>query len=165
MADPLRLRILMALTTALAGITPANGYQHDLTGKVFRGRSIFSEDDPIPMVSILEAIEQEPLRDIQMPTGAGVVQGPWDLLVQGFVEDDPENPTDPAHRLMADVKKRLAAERLRSRQRDILQLGNAVTDIVFSPGIVRPADEVSNKAYFWLRVRLSLVENLMAPYP
>ena len=28
-------------------------------------------------------------------------------MVQGFVDNDSNNPTDPAHMLMADVKKRL----------------------------------------------------------
>lgn len=162
MSDPFRLRVLKALTTCLEGITPANGYTHDLSGKVFRGRDIFGEDDPLPLVCILEAIEEKP----QVPTPqAGVHStGPWELQIQGFVQDDYYNPTDPAHHLMAEVKKRLVEERTRDRGNDILGMGGKVKDISISHGVVRPADEVSAKAYFWLRISLGLVENLLDPY-
>ena len=40
--DSKRLRTLKALTAHLeAEVTPANGYQHDLTKAVFRGRALF----------------------------------------------------------------------------------------------------------------------------
>lgn len=164
MSDPLRLRVLKALTTALEEITVANGYAYTLTGKVFRGRDQFGESDPVPMVAILEAIEQSPAKMADMRPASGVSNTPWDLLIQGFVDDDPTNPSDPAHVLMADVKKRLAQERVRERQRDILGMGGRVTELLMSPGVVRPPDEVSAKAYFWLRLHLNIVENLGDPY-
>lgn len=164
MSDPFRLQVLKALTAAFEEITPANGYAHDLSGKVFRGRTSFGEDDPIPMVCILEAIEQEQPGTVSMPNAAGMSNGPWVLLIQGFVDDDPQNPTDPAHILMADVKKRLAAERPRERQHNILGMGGRVHELKISPGVVRPPDDISGKAYFWLRITLGMVENLSDPY-
>jgi hypothetical protein len=162
MSDPFRLRVLQSLTTVLEGITPANGYTHDLTGRVFRGRDIFGEDDPVPMVCILEAVEEKP--QLASPQSSGESAGPWELQIQGFVEDDRMNPTDPAHRLMAEVKKRLIEERTRERQRNILGMGGRITELKISHGVVRPADEISGKAYFWLRLTLGLVENLLDPY-
>lgn len=162
MAEPTRMRVLQALSGVLEGITPANGYTHDLSGKVFRGRDIFGYRDPLPMVSILEQIEEEEQRPV--PPGSGLNHGPWTLQIQGFVEDDRDNPTDPAHYLMAEVKKRLVEERIRGRQRDILGMGDVVTELRLSHGVVRPADEISDKAYFWLRMTLVLVENLNEPY-
>lgn len=162
MNDPFRLRVLKALTAALEEINPAAGYQFDLTGKVFRGRDIFGDSDPLPMVSILEAIEEQ--AQITAPQASPASTGPWELLIQGFVEDDFQNPTDPAHRLMAEVKKRLVQERIRDRQYNILGMNGQVTDLKISHGVVRPPDEVSGKAYFWLRLTLEVVENLQDPY-
>lgn len=162
MADPFRLRVLKALTAALKEITPANGYEFDLTGAVFRGRDTFGDKDPVPMISILEAIEEKP--QVPAPQASGKSTGPWELLIQGFVEDDYDNPSDPAHLLMAAVKKRLVEERIRDRQYDILGMNGKVTELRLSHGVVRPPDEVSGKAYFWLRLTLVLVENLQDPY-
>ena len=162
MSDPFRLRVLKALSTHLEGISPANGYTHDLTGKVFRGRDVFGENDPVPMVCILEAVEEK--AQVLPPQSAPQSSGPWELQIQGFVEDDYLNPTDPAHRLMAEVKKRLVEERTRDRQHDIFGMGGKVTELRISHGVVRPADEISGKAYFWLRLTLGLVENLLDPY-
>lgn len=162
MADPFRLRILKALTAVIESITPANGYVHDLADSVFRGRDMFGEDDPLPMVSILEAIEQA--EDTPPPESSPKFTGPWELQIQGFVIDDPQNPTDPAHLLMAEVKQRIVQERTRDRQYNILGMEGRVTGLRISPGVVRPADEVSSKAYFWLRITIELVEDLSDPY-
>lgn len=162
MTDPFRLRILKALTEALEEINPDNGYTHDLRGSVFRGRDIFGEGDPLPMVSILEAVDEK--AQLAPPKAGGTQAGPWELLIQGFLDDDLLHPTDPAHRLMAEVKKRLAQEKVRERQRNILGMGGKVADLNISPGVVRPPDEDSAKAYFWLRLTLEVVENLLDPY-
>ncbi len=162
MADPTRLRVLKAVTAVLETITPAAGYTHDLTGKVFRGRDVFGYNDPLPMVSILEQLEE--VEQQPAPRSAGMNSGPWTLNLQGFVPDDRDNPTDPAHFLLAEVKQRLIEERIRNRQRDIFGMGNTVTELRLSHGVVRPADEISDKAYFWLRMTLVLVENLNEPY-
>lgn len=163
-SDPFRLRVLKALTDSLKQITPANGYQHDLSAGVFRGRELFGENDPIPMVSILEAVDE--FDQSMSPRGGEGSSGPWPLLIQGFVDDDLENPTDPAHHLMAEVKRQLVVERQRARDyRDgILGLAGQVDALNFSAGVVRPPDGISGKAYFWLRVDLTLVEDLLNPY-
>lgn len=163
MADPTRLRVLKALTASLEQITTANGYQHDLTGKVFRGRDIFGYSDPLPMVSILEDIREIEQQPTAKPNP--VQHGSWPLLIQGFCEDDDQNPSDPAHLLLADVKRRLIEERIRDRSFNILGMGDTVTGLELSQGVVRPPDEgVSNKAYFWLRMTLELVEDCTNPY-
>jgi hypothetical protein len=160
--DPFRLRVLKALTAALGEITVANGYNFDLAGKVFRGRDVFGASDPLPMLSILESMNE---KDQSISPQAGtVITGPWELLIQGWSADDEDNPTDPSHFLLADVKKRLVQERSRARGYEILGMGGMITDIKFSTGVVRPADEVSSKAYFWLKLELVLVENLADPY-
>ena len=166
--EPFRLRVLKSLTAVLEDITVANGYQHDLPGVVFRGRDVFGASDPLPMVSILESI----LEKDQMPSppGGGMQKGPWELLIQGWTVDDEDNPTDPGQILMADVKQRLAQETQRlfadrnRRGYDPLGMDGKITALRFSTGVVRPADDVSSKAYFWLKLELDMVENLLEPY-
>lgn len=159
--EPFRLRVQKALTAALSEITVANGYSCDVAG-VFRGRDIFGKSDPLPMLSILESIDEKEQR--MSPPAGSHSTGPWQLLIQGWVVDDEANPTDPAQFLLADVKKRLIKERCHTRGYEILGMGGKITDIKFSTGVVRPADEVSSKAYFWLKLELTLVENLADPY-
>lgn len=165
---PFRLRVLDALTDCLRNITPANGYAHDLSSAVFRGRAMFGDDDPLPMVSILEP----PVAPDQIASSLADSAGGWDLLVQGFVQDDRLNPTDPAYLLLADVKRALALEQVRREGRMPNPLGmgggagsgNEVTGIDIGAGVVRPADDVSAKAYFWLTLTLQVVEDPENPY-
>lgn len=167
--DPFRLRVLKHLTDELKKITPANGYPMDLSNAVFRGRNVFDPNDPIPMVSILESILEKD--QLQAPPGGSHKAGPWELLIQGWAQDDKANPTDPAYHLLAAVQQRLTEVR-QTRYPDypiregynILEMDGKVTALKFSRGVARPPDEVSSKAYFWLKIELDLVENLQDPY-
>lgn len=177
MPKPLRLRILEAITAALDEIDGEDGgYYHDLRpvadplpGKPdnvqrrnFRGRVIFGDTDPLPMTSLLEV----PLPPEQYPSAPSNPNrhGPWELMVQGFVEDDFENPTDPAQYLLADVIKRLALEKRNMLETDAMFGFDCITDLRFGVGVVRPPDEISSKAYFWLPITLEVVEDLSDPY-
>lgn len=177
--DPFRLRVQKALAASIGGISVAGGYHFDLADKVFRGRDLFGDaSDPIPMVSILEP--PLPLDQLRSPALASESSGDWDLLVQGFVKDDMENPTDPAHLLMADVKKRLAFEKARvvtgtMGQPDPFGMGrsqivngkavNSITEIRIGPGVVRPPEHgVSTKAFFWLGLTIKIVEDISQPF-
>ena len=160
---PFRLRVQESLTARLEEIATdhTGGPSFNLAGKVFRGRQYFGDDTTLPFVSILE----EPIAaeaDFSNDTNeAGV--STYALMVQGFVDDNKDNPTDDAHYLMADVKDVLAQIRVDSRETDRVldfpSIAPTVTAISFGGGVVRPADEVSAVAYFWLRVVLTLVED------
>ena len=118
---PFRTRVLTAFTAALEEITPANGYLSDLSDfvhtdgqpmkRVYRGRAYFGDSDPLPMVSVLEPREEGDPFTVQ-PVLAIADPFDWRLLVQGFVEDDKTNPTDPAYTLLSDVRRRLAVDAL-----------------------------------------------------
>lgn len=169
MPDPFRLRALKNLTALLGGISVANGYKTDLAGRVFRGRLHFGDDDPVPMVSILEP--PAPHEGLDLPEGASLFNGWMDLVVQGFVDDDADNPTDPAYVLLADVRQALAAEKRRAETAShgstgvrLLGMEGKVVDLEIGLGVVRPADETSDKAYFWLPLRLRIAENALTPY-
>lgn len=164
MADSKRLTILKALTTLLEGITPANGFDHDLSGKIYRGRNQFSSEEPLPAVSILEGLNPDRQPD---PAGGNIKRAQkddWILLVQGWVDDDKTHPTDPAHNLMADVKKRLAKIVDDSDNNTDFMLGDLIADLAMEPGTVRPPDELSARAYFYMRIVLTVVERVYDPY-
>lgn len=172
MADPFRLRVMKALTATLEGINPTRTftdetgaqkpYDFDMRGKVFRGRLKYGAKDPIPMISILEApIPQEP----NVARGENTKStGPWEILIQGFVDDDPVNPTDPAHLLMAAVKTVLVEEKRRDRGNNMFNLSNRVFEMHVGQGSVRPSDEVNDRAFFWLVLSLRVSEDLEKPY-
>lgn len=167
MSVPFRLRVLQALTKTIEQITPENGYTNDLRGCVFRGRTVYDDSHPLPMVSIMEPpIPLEVMLSREMNPNS---TGDWELLIQGFVRNDHENPSDPAHILMAEVKSVLVKEKKRSRGRDILGIGfgrssSGILDMQIGQGSVRPADDISSHAYFWLTLTLQLAENLEDPY-
>lgn len=169
-SNPLRLEVQKRLSAALEEITPGNGYVFDFspspTRRVFRGRTAFGDGDPLPMLSILEV--PIPLDQLPPPTPSTSSSGGWELMIQGFAEDDRDDPTDPAHVMLADVKKRLAIEKRKidwnRPEEGPFGLGRVVTNILMGPGVVRPPDELSAKAYFWLTVQLDLVEDLDDPY-
>lgn len=161
--DPFTLTVLKALTSALEEITTANGYQHDLDGKVFRGRLMFAASDPLPLIAINEPPKMP--EDIDPPQGSVKRSVKHELLIQGFVPDDRENPTDPAYRLLADVQKRLAEERGRDGGFNILGLGQRVMSLDIGKGVVRPPEAaVSDTAFFWLPVTLGYAEDLQNPF-
>lgn len=168
MADSKRLRILKTLTTYLdSTIRTGSGrpYQHDLQGRVTRGRSYFGDEQSLPHINILESPDgdQDPVE-----AGQGIAQkSQWILLINGWVDDNPIAPTDPAHNLMADVKMALGQLLLPGSPHDRnpnYLLGGLVTDLLVEPGIVRPPDELSARAYFYLRVVVGVAERLDDPY-
>ena len=164
---PFRLRVLQNLTSVLEGVKQQNGFRHDLEGSVFRGRAVYGESDPLPLVSILDAPEQPAGLDHQ---GSGKQLVDWTLVVQGFADDDPLNPTDPAYYLEADVKMALAREKAArggtgEGDNDLLGMGGRVDDIRIGQGVRRPPEaNVSSKAFFWLLLHLTILEDLIDPY-
>lgn len=178
MSDPFRLRVQKAIAAAIGEIAVADGYALDLADKVFRGRLIFGDNDPVPMISIIEPPLPNEMRP--SPLASTVEDGWWDIIVQGFVKDDRDNPTDPAHVAMADVKRRLAQELKRMgpgsamRQKDPFGVSfnadgstrkNIIEQFKIGAGVVRPPEEaVSSKAYFWLTLKLKIVEDNLDPF-
>lgn len=174
MADSKKLTTLKALTDYLAAeVSIANGYKHTLANAVFRGRMQFGDTDPLPMVSILENIDPDrfPRRAGAADDAAPLQKEEWVLLITGYTEDDKLNPTDTAYELLADVKKALAklikdAHPMTAEQRHAsYMLGGLIGGMTMEPGTVRPPQEqVSTRAFFYMRAILKFVEDLNDPY-
>ena len=159
-AEPIMLTVLKALTVSLEQIATRGGYNYDLLGAVFRGRMIFSEDDPLPMLSISQPPKMP--EEIEAPTGEAVTVYRQPFLIQGFVTDDPKNPTDPAYLLLDDVERRLSYERKRDEGYNVLGFGGQVM-LHIGQGVVRSPDAVvSDTAFFWLPITLEVPHVLLA---
>lgn len=172
-----RLATLLFLTEYLVReVTFANGYQHDLSAhenQVVRGVMYRDREAPLPQVSILEDLDPEryPRRAGVSSAAHGVDKDEWVLLVQGWVEDDKDFPTDTAYLLMADVQKAIAKLAIGmdpvtfAPATPDYRMGGLVTDVKVETGVVRPPMEnVSDKALFWCRVVLGFVEDKQDPY-
>jgi hypothetical protein len=163
--DPFRLRLLKGLTEVLKGITPANGFKHDLSAAVFRGRLTFGTKDPLPMVSIIEPPIVDHTAPVPSYSTASVY--PYQVIIQGFVKDDAAHPTDPVYHLLADVKMAIGREIRRVQQHENVAFGvrrNRFTEVCMDQGVARPSDEMSAQAFFWLPVRFSFAEDFLNPY-
>ena len=199
--DPFRLKIQKGLTAAFKQIT-SNADSPRLNDAdpflmtvrtVGRGRLVYGSERALPLISILE----EPFAyDEDLPPGAGRsgIQ-PYELIIQGFdavkwtgleseADDDDDvnerHPTDDAHKMLADVKRRLSALKLDESERfeflsdpdnpssevvekvGVFRFGtkyNSVVDVNWDGGVVRPPEEVGSTANFWLRVRFNVSED------
>lgn len=170
MPVPRQLDILKALTEHLEGISVVGGYSHDLAGRVFRGRMVFGDDVPLPCVSILEAPRPD-----ERPRAGGHENAfraeDWVLLVQGWVEDDAHNPTDPAYMLKADVELCLSQLVAINEQNGLprhpsaFRLGGRISGATIGPGVVRPPqDRISAKAFFYIPLVLNVALTPTAPF-
>ena len=183
--DPFRLRIQKMLTLALRQIHPDNGFACDLSDakQIGRGRLIYGDEDPNvglgmgedvpeailedkPFVAILEepfAFEQD-----LAPQEGVTATDPYEVIMQGWVTDNKDHPTDNAHFLLADVKRRLAAlkEDERFPKRRVFRFGtpkNLVTSVTWDGGVVRPTETVSGYANFWMRATFGVSEDNWRP--
>ena len=176
MADSFRLHLMKGICAALKRIQPTNGYDHDLSDytdsagrtaeRVFRGRDIFGDNDPRPMVSVLE--DPRAPEPFNGSTTSSKSQNTFRVLIQGFVKDDKDHPLDPAYALSAEVVKCLVEAK--QAQSGVLGLNKplrAPCVQAFSIGqpVHRPGkDEISDCAYFLVGVSMLLAEDLENPF-
>lgn len=177
---PLRLEILRAITAALKTINPENGYEFDLRDeytpdneprqRVVRGRLHIGNDEPVPMVSLLEPPMVAQPTDTKKQADNTIRHGAWDIIIQGWVQDDPHNPTDAAYQLEAEVRRRLAAEKKRpdarpgnSSGRNYFGMGNKIHNMTIGAPVIRPNEHVSEQAVFYLVLTLEISEDMATP--
>lgn len=168
-----QLDLLVRMTTHFEGITPANGYDFDMPGKVFRGRLVFGADDPDPVISIVEHLSADITVDVAGENRISRAET-WVLLVQGWMRIVSEHPTDAVYNLKAAVEHRLArciqtngrGEPLYPAEY-MLGLGRKnVTGITIGPGVVsapvRP--DASMRSFFYLPVGIGWASDVSDPF-
>jgi hypothetical protein len=162
-AAPIRLEIQRRLTSLIES-APLTGplAGNTLNGAVFRGRLVFDDSDPLPMVSIIEPPIPEKAPDEKRDRSE--TRSNYQLVIQGFAKDEKRHPSDVLHFLLADVKKALSNEKLKSANYNILDFDGKVMEMYVGPGAVRSASDPSERAFFWLTLNLEIVEDLQNPY-
>ena len=163
MADDKRLAILKALTTQLETVLPANGYQHDLLGRVFRGRTAFYAcDQEPPVVSLLERPDYDQTATQGAPTNPAKSEV-WELILQGFANSAGPHPTDLAYPLQADCKKCLWEVSYEGGS--AYRLGGLIEELELFPGAVLPPDpeKAAGLSTFILLMRVHFVEWINDP--
>ena len=170
MAESKQLAILKALTGHIETMTVLDGFGYDLCGRVFRGKAVYGDEMPLPCVSILEAPRPD---ESPRPYGherARRIED-WSLLVQGWVEDDPVNPTDPAYDLKAHVESRLS-QIVRVNEVNgnpafpqFYRLGGLIAELSIGPGVVSPPrPNISAKAFFYLPLMVKAAFSPLSPF-
>lgn len=141
--DSKQLVIMQRLTTLMEGITPANGYSYDLTGKVYRGKVVFGAGETPPFITILESLRPDP-----QPDEAGyerlIREERWELLIQGWTVTSQPHPTDELYNFKAAIEHRLSRIVAMDNQGnpvypDDYRLGRILTGARLGPGVVRQA--------------------------
>lgn len=185
-ADSKQLAILKALTAHLEALAitvpapvPDTGPIPDppdppvswpLEGRVFRGRTVFGAEEAGPFLSILEG-----RRPDQGPLEAGADNltrnEDWHLLVQGFMDDDPDRPLDNLYRLKAVVEERLAMlvavnpDTGQPAQPGHYLLGGLLLDLKIGPGVVAAATPTTGGTEaFYLPLVAGFAMDVAAPF-
>lgn len=176
-----QLTILQALTAHLETLSievavedPDTGdvtvIGKSLLGQVFRGRTLFGAEEHGPFLSILEG-----RRPDQAPDTVGYDRltrnEDWHLLVQGFFDDDPDNPLDNLYRLKALVEERLAQvvsvnpDTGTPRYPEVYLLGGLILDMQIGPGVVAAATPTTGGTEaFYLPVLVNFAMNVADPF-
>ena len=144
--------------------------QVDLVNRVFRGRTVFGAEEYNPFLSILEG--KRPDQAPELVGYDGLVRNEiWHLLIQGFQEDDEENPLDNLYRLKGMVERKLAklilvdpSTGVPAYPADYLMQG-LINEMTIGPGIVRPANvSQGGTEAFYLPITITFTMNVGDPY-
>lgn len=173
-APPKRLLVIERLRDLLQTISTDNQYNVDIGGRVSIGVAEFGDNMITPFLSILES----PASDLGEFAGSNYGRlEEWTLLIQGWIDSqfcydgsDVDNPTRNAYYLAADVEKCLAKTVAISPERGTpldkawYHLGGLVNDIKIAPPVVRPPDNSSPKAWFYMALRIEMPISVLNPY-
>lgn len=157
---PKQLRIIRKLAAYLEATSGA---------KCWVGKSVITAKEAGDTLSILEA--PRPI----IGTGAGEANlnrnENWTLLLQGWPEDDHEEPSAPAYWMKAMCEQSLSlivAQLPNGAQRTdaLYRLGGDISSLTIGQGVVRPPSEeaASRLAMFYLPLIIEIQTDVRNPY-
>jgi len=160
--DTKQFIILKRLTALLEGVTPANGYDFDLVGKVFRGKLVFGAQEATPFVSIVE-FPRPDTAPIEGGTERLRRLEEWELQVQGWTKTVQANPTDELYGLKGAIEHRLA--RIMDPESDDYRLGRIIDRARIGPGVVRAATpQTAGTEALYLPLIIHYTHNVADPW-
>lgn len=160
-----KLEILKELTALLKTVKSdgnENINAYSLENAVFRGRTVYGDNDPVPLVSILEA-KGANFADFADDEKIANKTG-WNLLIQGWADPvNPENETDAVYELVNDVicaLNKINAIRFETGNPlypEFYRLGGKIIELTLGDEVVRPSEnELSSKAFFYLPIVIGI---------
>ncbi len=174
MAEPQDLQILNALVAHLEFINPDNesagagaAYTFDLRSKVWIARNQFGLSE-VPALALLES--PRPLTGIGVGEDRLKRKEEWNILLQGFADDDKTTPGSTAYWLKAYTVERLARlvavnDQGRPAFPEEHFLGKLITGLTIGQGVVRPPEaNVSPTAFFYIPLLVSRVTDSSNPF-
>ncbi len=144
--------------------------QVSLAGRVYRGRTKFGDEmGAAPFMSILEGRKPD---ENPNPVGysRAIRDETWHILIQGFMEDDINNPLDNLYRFKGMVEQRLSmimevTSMDDPRYPEIHRMGGLILDMTVGPGLVRPFNmETGGAEAFFLPIAIQFVMNTADPF-
>lgn len=162
-SPPKQLRILRKLSALLEATSGYEGI------KCWRGKSVLTAKDTKDTLSLLEA----PRPIVGSPGDENGVQRSetWTLLLQGWPEDDHDEPSGPAYWMKAACEQQLSlviAELPNGVKRtdNVYMLGGDISSLTIGQGVVRPASEegASRLAMFYIPLIIGLQTDVRNPF-
>lgn len=142
--------IALDLTSRLATITVANGYETDIGLRVFRGARKVA-DEQVPCAVLIEGadgVEQAPGRIPNVKVSQGYVLG-------GYAQCDVMNPNDMAHKIIRDLKRAIFT--------DDTGLGGKVSRIGYRGRDIGPRTDGVPIVFALIEIDVNYVEDLRNP--
>lgn len=136
------------ITSRLAAITVANGYDTDIGARAMRGR-IAMDVDMLPCVVLYEEPDTaEDSRPNEIKISAA-------YTIEGHAACDPDNPNDTAHMIVSDIKRAIfGGQRM---------LGGKVRDLRYVSRSIAPRQDGMSIVSAAVQITASFYESLIAP--
>lgn len=141
------------LTSILSEIKVVNGYETDIGSLVYRGK-LKHDEDRIPYCTIVEG-EDRPLDQ-----GQDQVAISQQYAVGAYLQCDPDNPNDAAHKAIRDIKRVIFA---RGEGPARARLGNKVKNVKYLGKDIGPRADGMAIVFAVVHFEVEYVEHLVPP--
>ena len=141
--------IALELSSRVAEITIANGYNTDIGLRNYRGRLKIDEDD-IPCCVVVEGADT-----IGKSSGLKNIQVFQEYVLGGYAFCDPDNPNDTAHKIIKDLKRAVFS--------DGTTWGGKVRSIEYKGRNIGPRSDGVSVVFAVIHIHIEYAEDLSNP--
>lgn len=147
------------ITTTLAGITKANGYETDIGLRIYRGKRKI-DDTHVPCAVLIEG-EDKPGAE----QGKGSQQITQSYVLGGYADCDPDQPNDTAHMIISDIKKAVFSNTDATRADEMkgtVSFGGRVKSVTYRGRDIGPRTDGVAIVFAVVHIDVVFVEQLSA---
>lgn len=143
--------VALLISTRMAGIRKANGFETDIGRDVLRGARKVDDDWP-PCSTVIEGMDDVEASPSKVTASAKIEQR---YVLGGYAPCDPKHPNDTAHKIIRDIKRVIFA--------DGATLGGKVTKVEYKGRDIGPRADGVGIVYAIVEIVVTYVENLAQP--